>query len=67
MLLGGLKMVQKRKINTKRRINYMVYLLVAVISVALWFVCVGIARFIDLLNKKKDWYIKISKKIEEDN
>lgn len=45
----------------------MVYILVAIISVLCWFVCVGIAKFIDLLNKKQDWYIKLSEEIEKNN
>ncbi len=66
MLPGGLKTVQRKKIRI-RGINNMVYLLVAIISVLCWFVCVGIAKFIDLLNKKQDWYIKLSEALEEDN
>lgn len=45
----------------------MVYILVAIISILCWFVCVGIARFIDMINKKQDWYIRISEKLDEEN
>lgn len=45
----------------------MVYVLVAIIAVLCWFVCVGIAKFIDLLNKNQDWYIKFGADLEEDN
>ena len=63
---GGLKMVQRKRIRM-RGINNMVYILVAIIAVLCWFVCVGIAKFIDLLNKNQDWYIKLGADIEEDN
>lgn len=43
------------------------YLLIAVISIGLWFVFVGIAKLIDLSNKNKDWYKKLSDKIESEN
>lgn len=45
----------------------MVYILVVIISVLCWFACVGIAKFVDLLNKKQDWYIKLSEEIEKNN
>lgn len=63
---GGLKMVQRKRIRM-RGINNMVYILVAIIAVLCWFVCVGIAKFIDLLNKNQDWYIKLGADLEEDN
>ena len=63
---GGLKMVQRKRIRI-RGINNMVYILVAIIAVLCWFVCVGIAKFIDLLNKNQDWYIKLGADLEEDN
>ena len=63
---GGLKMVQRKRIRI-RGINNMVYVLVAIIAVLCWFVCVGIAKFIDLLNKNQDWYIKLGADLEEDN
>ena len=63
---GGLKMVQIKRIRM-RGINNMVYILVAIIAVLCWFVCVGIAKFIDLLNKNQDWYIKLGADLEEDN
>lgn len=63
---GGLKMVQRKRIRM-RGINKMVYILVAIIAVLCWFVCVGIAKFIDLLNKNQDWYIKLGADLEEDN
>ena len=44
----------------------MVYILVAAISVVCWFVCVGIAKFIDFFNKKQEWYIKLSESLDED-
>lgn len=62
---GGLKMVQRKRIRI-RGINNMVYVLVAIIAVLCWFVCVGIAKFIDLLNKNQDWYIKLGADLEED-
>lgn len=62
---GGLKMVQRKRIRI-RGINNMVYILVAIIAVLCWFVCVGIAKFIDLLNKNQDWYIKLGADLEED-
>ena len=61
---GGLKMVQRKRIGI-RGINNMVYILVAIIAVLCWFVCVGIAKFIDLLNKNQDWYIKLGADIED--
>ena len=63
---GGLKTVLRKRIRM-RGINNMVYILVAIISVLGWFVCVGIAKFVDLLNKKQDWYIKLSEEIEKNN
>ena len=63
---GGLKMVQRKRIRM-RGINKMVYILVAIIAVLCWFVCAGIAKFIDLLNKNQDWYIKLGADLEEDN
>ena len=63
---GGLKMVQRKRIRI-RGINNMVYILVAIIALLCWFVCVGIAKFIDLLNKNQDWYIKLGADLEEDN
>ena len=63
---GGLKMVQRKRIRM-RGINNMVYILVAIIAFLCWFVCVGIAKFIDLLNKNQDWYIKLGADLEEDN
>ena len=63
---GGLKMVQRKRIRI-RGINNMVYILVAIIAVLCWFLCVGIAKFIDLLNKNQDWYIKLGADLEEDN
>ena len=60
---GGLKMVQRKKIRM-RGINKMVYILVAVISVLCWFLCAGIAKFIDLLNRKQEWYIKLSENLQ---
>ena len=63
---GGLKMVQIKRIRM-RGINNMVYILVAIIAVLCLFVCVGIAKFIDLLNKNQDWYIKLGADLEEDN
>ena len=63
---GGLKMVQRKRIRI-RGINNMVYILVAIIAVLCWFVCVGVAKFIDLLNKNQDWYIKLGADLEEDN
>ena len=63
---GGLKMVQRKRIRM-RGINNMVYILVAIIAVLCWFVCVGMAKFIDLLNKNQDWYIKLGADLEEDN
>ena len=60
---GGLKMVQRKKIRM-RGINKMVYILVAVISVLCWFLCAGIAKFIDLLNRKQEWYIKLSENLD---
>lgn len=62
---GGLKMVQRKRIRI-RGINNMVYILVASIAVLCWFICVGIAKFIDLLNKNQDWYIKLGADLEED-
>ena len=59
-------MVQIKRIRM-RGINNMVYILVAIIAVLCWFVCVGIAKFIDLLNKNQDWYIKLGADLEEDN
>ena len=44
----------------------MVYIIVAVLSIVLWFVFVGIAKLIDLSNRNKDWYIAIQKRIEEE-
>ena len=43
-----------------------IYLLIAVISVGLWFVFVGIAKLIDLSNKNKDWYKELNAKIESE-
>lgn len=63
---GGLKTVLRKRIRV-RGINNMVYILVAIISVLCWFACVGIAKFVDLLNKKQDWYIKLSEEIEKNN
>ena len=44
----------------------MVYIIVAVLSLVLWFVFVGIAKLIDLSNRNKDWYIAIQNRIEEE-
>lgn len=43
-----------------------IYLLIAVISVGLWFAFVGIAKLIDLSNKNKDWYKELNAKIESE-
>ena len=44
----------------------MVYIIVAVLSIVLWFIVVGIAKLIDLSNRNKDWYITIQNRIEEE-
>lgn len=43
----------------------MIYILIALISIGLWFVFVGIAKLIDLSNRNKEWYKKIQESLEE--
>ena len=44
----------------------MIYIIVAVLSIILWFVFIGCAKLIDLSNKNKDWYKDIQRKLTEE-